>query len=242
MRSITVVTCDWVSYNAVIKSIAAIPDPAQRRAAAIAQGIPARVSLMSNFSSSVFNLLATASGIEQAGTLYNVLTHSSWTAVGPSRTAELVSLTGAPLPAAAMPPPSWPLTRAPILRVQVVRTMLSADEPFRLRAIVVTPISASPSNVTAYWRVSGSASWTAAPLTQAPAEADVVRFVYTASLSNPGVDFEYYVEATIPTYGGGVFPDSIGLPAGTVVGPNTITCSAPPGGAAAPTTVVIVPQ
>jgi hypothetical protein len=241
MRSIPVFTCDWQAYNALIKSISAIADPAQRRAAAIALGIPARVSLMANFSTAIFDLLATASGIEQAGTLYNVLSHSSWAAVGPARTAELVALTGAPLPADALPPPSWPSTRAPSLRVQVVRTMLGADEPLRVRAVVVAPVVAAPTGVTAYWRLAGATAWSSAPLTQAAPEGGVARFVYTATLPNPGADFEWYAEATLPLYAS-TFPDGLGVPAGTLIGQDSITCSAPPGGASSPTSVVIVPQ
>ena len=38
-------------YATVIKAVQQITDPAARKAAAIAQGLPARVSLMANFTS-----------------------------------------------------------------------------------------------------------------------------------------------------------------------------------------------
>ncbi len=240
MASIPVFTCDWASYNALIKAINAIADPAARRAAAIAQGVPARVSLMANLSTAVQNLLATASGVEQAGTTYNVLSHSSWSAVGPAPTAVLVALTGAPLPPAALPPAGWPLSRAPQLRVPVVRTMLAADEPLRLRAVVLAPLAAPPANVTLFWRPSAGGSWASAPLAQAAPAAGVARFVFTVALPPQAEDFEWYVRADVPLYAS-AFPDSIGVPAGTVVGAAGIACFVPPGGADAPQSVVIVP-
>jgi len=243
MRSITRFTCDWASYNAVFAAVKAIADPAARRAAALARALPARVSLMANLSTTVADLLATVSSVEGPGTLYNVLSHSSWDAVGPAASAALAALTGAPLPPDALPPPGWPLTRAPVLRVPVLRSMLAAGEPLRLRALALAPLAAPPRNATVFWRAAGAAgAWSSAPLAQAAPEAGVPRFVFTAALPNPGADFEWFATVTVPLYGGGVFPDGLGLPAGTAVGADAITCTVPPGGADAPQSVVVVPQ
>ena len=51
MRQIERFTCDWQAYDGVIKAVQQITDPAARKAAAIAQGLPARISLMGNFTS-----------------------------------------------------------------------------------------------------------------------------------------------------------------------------------------------
>jgi len=53
--------CDWANYNSVIAAISAIKDRNQQMAAAVAQGFPARISLVSNVSTMMFDLMATAS-------------------------------------------------------------------------------------------------------------------------------------------------------------------------------------
>jgi hypothetical protein len=242
MRAIAIFTCDWAAYKSVIAAVQAITDPAARRAAAVARGIPARVSLMANMTAAVTSLLATISSTEGAGTTYNVLSHSSWDAVGPVPPALLETLTGAPLPPAALPPAGWPLTRAPVLRVPVVRTMLAADEPLRVRALLLTPLAAPPANATLFVRPAAGGAWAATPLAQAAPEGGAPRFVFTATLPPQPADFEWYARVDVPLYNGGAFPDSLGVPAGTVVGPASIACFVPPGGADAPQSVVIVPQ
>jgi hypothetical protein len=77
---------------------------------------------------------------------------------------------------------------------------------------------------------------------QAAPEGGVPRFVFTAALPPQACDFEWYARVDVPLYNGGAFPDSLGVPAGTVVGPASIACFVPPGGADAPQSVVIVPQ
>jgi hypothetical protein len=63
--------------------------------------------------------------------------------VGPAPTALLEGLTGlSPLPPAALAPLDWPAQRAPIARVQTLRTMLAPGEPLRVRAYVLAPLAA----------------------------------------------------------------------------------------------------
>jgi hypothetical protein len=239
MKQIERFTCDWGSYNAVIGAIQKIADPAARKAAAIAQGIPARVSLMGNFTVLIQDLLATVSGIEGSGTLYNVLTHSSWDAVGPAPTALLQGLTGAPLPPNAQPPLDWPATRAPLARVQTRRTMLAPGEPLRLRAIVISPLAAPPSAVTLFYAPLGaSPAWASMPLTQAPPEGGVVRFVFTGVLPPQASDFQWYLRADLPA-NTTAFTEGLGIPAGTVISPSGIACFVPPGGAAAAQSIIL---
>ena len=242
MRSIAATECQWASYDAVIAGVQKITDPAARQAAARAQGVAARVSLVATVAEMVGNLLATVSSTEGSGTTYNVLSHSLWGAVGPAPTALLEGLTGQPLPPAAMPPPGYSAARPPQARVQVVRTMLAAGEPLRVRAIVLTSVAQAPSAVTLFTAPAGPAPvWTATPLVQAPAVGGVARFVYTAAVLPPGgADFVWYLRADLPV--GGPYTDGLGTPAGTVVAADgSVACFVPPGGEAAPQSVVIVP-
>ena len=183
------------------------------------------------------------SGIEGSGTLYNVLSHSSWGAVGPTPTALLEGLTGlSPLPPQALAPLDWPTQRAPIARVQTLRTMLAPGEPLRVRAYVLSPLAAPPTAVQALFAPLGtpaSGAWTAVPLTQAaPSEAGVARYVFTGLIPPQAADFQWYFSAQLP---GNVsaYTDGLGVPAGTHIGAGGITLTVPPGGAAAPQTVVI---
>ena len=240
-RSIAKLTCDWLSYAAVIKAVQAITDPAQRQAAARAQGVAARVSLIANATDMVQNLLATVSTIEGSGTVVNVITHGLWGAVGPDATSLLVGLTGQPLPPEAMPPAGYDPLRAPLARVQVVRSMLAAGEPLRIRAIVLAAPTQAPSAVTLFSAPAGTSSWTATPLAQATPEAGFVRFVYTATLPPQAADFVWYVRADLPA-NTTAYSRGAGIPAGTVVGASGVQCFVPPGGAAAPQSVIIVPE
>jgi hypothetical protein len=196
---------------------------------------------MANFTELVQDLLSTISTIEGSGTLYNVLSHSAWDAVGPVPTAALEKLTGAPLPADALPPLGWPSTRPPIARVQVIRTMLAENEPLRIRAIVLAQVSAPPTSVLLFTAPHGSASWVSTPLVQAAAEGGVQRFVYSVTLPPQPSDFQWYLKVELPApttpYTAG-----LGLPAGTVVTASGVTCMVPPGGASAPQSVVVMPQ
>ena len=244
MRSIPTFTCDWASYNGVIAAIEKIADPAARRAAAIARGVPARVSLMANFTTVMQNLLATVSTIEGSGTVYNVLSHSTWAALGPAPTAALQALTGAPLPAAALPPPGYSPARPPQARVQVVRTMLAAGEPLSIRAVVLTSLAQAPTAATLFYGPpggGGGGGYAQLPLVQAAPAAGVARFVFTGELPAQPADFAWYVRVDLPA-NTTAYTEGLGLPAGTVVSPGGVACFVPPGGAAEPQSVVIVPQ
>ncbi len=241
MRQIATFTCDWAAYNAVISAVEKIPDPAARRAAAIAQGLPARASLMANFSTLMMDLLATVSTIEGSGTVYNVLTHSAWGAVGPGPTAALEGLTGAPLPPSALPPASYSPARAPQARVQVLRTMLAAGEPLRIRAVVLTSLAQPPTAATLFYRAAGGSSYASANLAQAPPEGGVPRFVFTGALPPQPGDFEWYLRVDLPA-NATAYTEGLGIPAGTTVAPGGVTCVVPPGGADEPQSVVLVPN
>ena len=240
-RSIAKFTCDWQNYNAVIAAIQKISDPAQRQAAARAQGVAARVSLIANATDMVQNLLATVSTIEGSGTVVNVITHGMWGATGPAPTAALEALTGQPLPPEAQPPAGYDPLRAPQARVQVVRSMLAAGEPLRLRAVVLAAPSQAPTAVTLFYAPAGSTSWASVPLANAAPEGGLARLVFTVTLPPQPADFQWYLRADLPV-NTTAYTHGLGVPAGTIISPSGVACFVPPGGAEAPQTVVIVPE
>jgi hypothetical protein len=67
MRGIARMECDWNAYNAVIKYIQGIGNRAQQMAAAVSQGFPARISLVQNVSTMMYDLMATVSTTEGFG-------------------------------------------------------------------------------------------------------------------------------------------------------------------------------
>ena len=182
------------------------------------------------------------SGIEGAGTLYDVMSHSAWGAVGPAPTALLEGLTGmTPLPPAAMPPAGWSAARAPIARVQTLRSLLAPGEPLRVRAIVLSPLAAPPASVQVSFAPLGtppSGSWSTVALAQAPSEAGVARFVYTGVVPPQAADFQWFLSAALPP-NATAYTEGLGIPAGTHISASGITLTVPPGGAAAPQTVVL---
>jgi hypothetical protein len=93
------------------------------------------------------------------------------------------------------------------------RTALEAGEPLRLEAIVLGDAKAR--SVQIAWRPMGASAWTAVPFARAG------RGAWRVSLPSPGHDLEYAVEAISGT--------------GTAL-------RVPPGGRAAPRTIVLVPR
>ena len=55
--------CDWAAYNTVIASIQAITNRNQQMAAAVALGFPARISLVQNVSTMMYDLMATVRAV-----------------------------------------------------------------------------------------------------------------------------------------------------------------------------------
>ena len=188
------------------------------------------------------DLLATVSGIEGSGTLYNVLSHSSWEALGPAPTALLEGLTGqTPLPPQALAPLEWSPQRAPIARVQTLRTMLAPGEPLRVRAFVLSPLAAPPTSVQVAYAPLGTppgGAWATVPLAQAASEAGVARYVFTGVVPPQAADFQWYLSAQLPL-NASAYTEGLGVPAGTHIGAAGITLTVPPGGAAAPQTIVL---
>ena len=243
MRSIAAFECSWAAYAAVLAAVKAIPDPAARTAAARARAVPARVALQANATEMVQNLLATVSSTEGPGTVYNVLSHGMWPALGPAPTAELAQLANETLPPEALPPAGWNPLRPPQARVPVARTMLAAGEPLRIRALVLAALDQAPVAATVFSREHGASEWASAPLAQSPAEAGCARFVFSAALPNvwtTGVD--WYVEVVLPPNSTAYTAGGLGLAAGTVITPTAVHLFVPPDADAMPQSVIIVPE
>jgi hypothetical protein len=195
MRSIAIYECNWYYYNAIIATIKAIPDPNARQNAARTQGIPARILLQANATNVVQNLLATVSTVEGLGTTYNILSRGIYSGVGPTPTLELVNLAGETLPANALPPSGWDITRPPQARVPTMRSMLAAGEPLRLKAFVLCAAYQAPTSVIVYTSPHGTSTWTPNTMTQAPSAAGVTRYVYTIEIASPpATGIDWYLE------------------------------------------------
>jgi hypothetical protein len=241
-RDIARMECDWDAYNSVIASIKAITDPAQRQLAARTVGLAARISLVENVTEMVWDHLSRVSSLGDLGTTTNFLSQSLPNAVGDGPTAALVALMGENLPANAFPPTFFDASRSPFLRVLVPRSMLAANEPFRLEAIVLAHPSMAPSTVTLYTAPLGSSTYTPTPMVQVPGDGHV-RQVYTAQLPAQAADFQYYVEAILPGKAAAALPTrGLGRAAGARVlkGDAGLSLVFPATGAQAPQTVMIV--
>ena len=105
---------------------------------------------------------------------------------------------------------------------------------------MIAPLAAPPSAVTLFYAPLGSSPvWSSLPLTQAPAESGVVRFVFTGALPPQPADFQWYIRADLPA-NTTAYTDGLGIPSGTVISPSGVACFVPPGGAAAAQSVVYV--
>lgn len=191
--------CDWAAYNSVVAAVQAIKDPVARQAAARANALPARISLVVNASEMMWDALARVSSVGDLGTVANVLTQSLWKAVGDGATQTLVGLLGEPLPVAAQVPMSYPLSRPSYLRVLTARSFLAAGETFRLSCLVLTG-AALPSNVTLFTAPLGtvgpSTQWTTVAVAPAPQDGAIQRAVYSTALPVSG-SFMWYLAAEV---------------------------------------------
>lgn len=239
MRSVAQMECAWAGYNDLIGQIQNITDPTQRQKAAIAQGLPARVALVSNVTAMLWQMLSSITGVEGIGTIHNIVTHSLPGAIGDGPSSTLEGLTGQPLPPAAYPPMTYDPLRAPSLRVQTVRTILAVNESFPMRAVVLTTPTQAPLNVTLYTRTLGTGPFQASALTQAAPVGGAVRFVYTVTLPPPTSDIEWYLHAVLPP-NSTAYRNGLGIPAGTYTSASSVDLYFPPTAPSAPASIVLL--
>jgi len=240
MRQIARMECDWATYEAVIKSITAMPDPTARQAAARSAGFEARISLASNVTQLVWDALVRVSSVGDLGTISNFLSQSLVHAVGPVPTAALEALAGEALPAAAQPAPTFDPSHAPMLRVLTQRSMLGVGEPFRVEAFVLCTPEEAPASVTLYTAPLGSTAWVASPMARVEGDGHA-RTLYKAVLPPQTGDFAWYIAAVLPARAGGPPTRGLGLPAGTAAGADgSTTLVFPPAAPATPATVTLL--
>jgi hypothetical protein len=237
MRGIAKFECDWANYNTIISAIQQITNVQQQQQAARTQGFNARISLVYNLTMMMGSQIRSTTGIEGAGTIHNLITHSLQDAIGAGPTSLLQKLANQSLPADGFPPAGWDKEEAPSLRVPTVRSILDTNEPLRIRAWILTTLV--PSNVTLYYRaLGGQEAYSQVPLTRVTQS----RSVYTTSLAPQAIPeggCEYYIEAVFPTNGRATFHKGLGIPAGTVLGENSVSCFFPPTAPFTPATIVV---
>jgi hypothetical protein len=217
MRYISVFECDWANYNALFSSIAAITDPVQRQQLALSELLPARVNFVTNMTNMLTALMNTVSTPEGLGTVVNVLTHSLNDVAGPVAVQQLLNLTNLPnLPANATIPTVLAESAPPRLAVLVKRGEIMKGESYRIEAVLLANPNYTPTSINFMYRnVSGGASepFLGVPMTQAAPEGGVQRLLFRVSFK-PVVDFQWYINCTIPVYTSIELP-SLGLPAST---------------------------
>ena len=235
MRGMAVLQCDWAAFDAVFAAVSAMPDGAARRAAAVARVFPAFASLVANATAMVTDLLEGTASYGDLGTLAMVIDYAP---VGEAQQAAVAALAGAPLPPACGPPASFAPSRAPLLRVLTVRTLLDAGEPLRLRAMLLAAPAAAAAptacDVAAFTRLLGSSSpFARTPLVQAAPESGIPRAVWTAAIVPPSPPAEVVGAAGVSDFEYYVLADCTAALNATLV--------FPPGAPALPSTVVVLP-
>lgn len=249
-RGIARTTCAWSEYDAVYKSIAAMPSGPARQAAAQDAGYAAFAALVGNATQAQWDLLSSASSPGELGTIVNTQTHSLLpNAIGAAAQAALSALAGQPLPASLLPPTTWDAGRVPLLRVPVARSFLQADEDLRVSAMLVAHPSFTPAhNVTLYVSPLTTViapQWQAFPMAQS-SDGVVPRQVFTVvvpSASLPWFDkaLQWYVEAVLPGNTTAFSGPGALLPSpGALFGPGAITLRFPPTAPKAAQTVLLL--
>ena len=198
MRATARLRCAWGAYNALAAAVRAEPDPSARSRRAREELLPARRQIVEALGEVYRHLLATVGTTGELGTVANWEQHILPSLIE-QPTAELEGWLGGPLPQEATPSRTY---RGPIrLIVPTARPSLLADEPLRVRALVLC--EGAPREVALVWRPMGERAWMKQPL------AHVARGVYSGAIAREAIagrDIEWYVTATAPDHRRAVFP------------------------------------
>jgi len=183
--------CEWFNYNTAIAQVRSAPaDQQQKIAETVA--LPARVTLIQVSQAIINYLLLHVSNYGELGTVRNIITHSFPSAIT-DPTAELEKFLGYPLPANAQPSVTYPSNLQPRVIVPTVRSDITALETsFQLTAIILS--STVVQSVTFYWRPLGTGSFKTVNFQLSGSKPGQV---YKMTMTNPGSDFEYYVQANL---------------------------------------------
>ena len=186
MRAMGELRCAWAAYNTIAEQLKTTTDTAARQALARREALPRRRDIVRLVAAVYEPLLASVSNTGELGTVANWEQHILPSLVG--RPGEqLAQALGEGLPADAQLPTTY--TGAPRLLVPTPRSIFSADEEARIRAIVLA--KEPPLNVALFWRPLGTKTYTKTIFEH------VARGVYTVKppfVARDGADVEYYVE------------------------------------------------
>jgi hypothetical protein len=127
------------------------------------------------------------------------------------------------------------------LQVPVVRSMLEATEPLRMRAVILTTATQEPINVTLYTAPLGGSAYEATSLVGAGVISGVARYVYSGVYPSGEGDFQWYVEAILPP-NATAYTNGVGIPGGTFFEGGHVVLRYPASAPAKPQTVVIIPS
>ncbi len=184
--------CAWGVFRKAMTETQSQNDPSERKRMAGEKALPARNAMMRVIESAYGHLLATVTTPGAMGSICNLEQHTFPSLVD-GTAKELVECLGESLP------PESALAKEyvgkPRLFVPTVRSSLDADEPLKLKAVLVDQAVAQK---TAFlWRPIGEGPYSTVPIHHTS------RGVYTMTLSPDeikGRDFEYYL--TVTTAGG----------------------------------------
>lgn len=203
-------------------------------------------AIVRNASTAQWDLMSSTSSLAELGTLVNTQSMSLLRhAIGPSQAQALSTLSGEPLPSDLALPTAFDAGRVPLLRVPVVRTVLTAGEPLRLTAFVVAnPAYAPLGPLTLSVSPLNGGPWTQYPVALAPSDGPA-RMVYSVTVDSAqlpsGHGCRWYLTARLrantTAFSG---PDAL-LPApGASFAADAITLVFPPAAPAAPQTLVYI--
>jgi hypothetical protein len=187
LRAVGEVNCTWGEYNRVMDKVKRQKDAAAQKAMARQLALPLRVKLVGLVAVVFDHLLGTVSTTGELGTVANWNQHNlPGLLTKPGE--ELTKMLGEPLPANAQLARSYHGPTRVI--VPTTRTSLAADEPLKLKVIVLA--QTPPRAATLCWRKLGERRFAKIPLTL------VARGVYSVQLPPSGKDdFEYYVQVEV---------------------------------------------
>jgi len=199
MRGIARFECDWAAYDAELAAVQKIADRGTQIAAAQGPLMGARASLVANASRMMWAHLARVSSLGDLGTITNVRSQSVANVLGDGATATLLQLANlTALPDGAAVPRVFDPAGAPLLRVNVVRGILTAGEPFRVEAFVLASAEqAAGAALTLFTAPVGGSAWSPTPM----ARVLTGRAVFSATVTGAAVadDFQWFIAAALPS-------------------------------------------
>jgi hypothetical protein len=186
MEEIARVECLWAEYDKALEMLKKRHDNPSRAEFAARTLLPIRERMVDVLESLHRHLLATVSNTGELGTVANWQQHLL-PALMLRPGAALEKILGQELPASAQLPRTY--GGPPRIIVPTVRTLVTAEEPLRLKVIILA--RETPSEAVLYWRELGRGDYSARPLNHR------ARGVFEADCPGGKGDFEYYIRARV---------------------------------------------